>query len=184
MRLRFLSSNPNKIAEARAILCAAGYELTPVRRKLDEIQSDDVELLVRDKSIRAFRLIGRPVFVEHTGLFIDALNGFPGGLTQIFWNRLGPDRVARLFSREDGGGAVARTRIGYCDGRCVRQFEGEVRGRLAPEPRGDSSQWDCVFIPEGSNQTLAEMGARKNEVSMRRKALDRFAAFLSEAGDD
>jgi XTP/dITP diphosphohydrolase len=184
MRLRFLSSNPNKIAEAKAILSPAGFELIAVQKKLDEIQSDDVELLVRDKCIKAFRLIGRPVFVEHTGLFIEALNDFPGGLTQIFWDRLGAERVAKLFAREDDGRAVARTRIGYCEGRCVHQFEGEVRGRLASEPRGDPSQWDCVFIPEGSDQTFAEMGERKNEISMRRKALDRFAAFLSEAEND
>src|SRR5918998_6303370 len=184
MRLRFLSSNPNKIAEARAILSPAGFELISVERKLDEIQSGDVEFLVRDKCIKAFRLIGRPVFVEHTGLFIEALNGFPGGLTQIFWDRLGAERVAKLFAHEDEGRAVARTRIGYCDGRCVHQFEGEVNGRLAPEPRGDPSQWDCVFIPEGSDETFAEMGERKNEVSMRRKALDQFAAYLREAEDD
>jgi XTP/dITP diphosphohydrolase len=59
-----------------------------------------------------------------------------------------------------------------------------VSGTLASEPRGDPSQWDCVFIPEGSNQTFAEMGERKNEISMRRAALDRFAAFLSEAEND
>jgi XTP/dITP diphosphohydrolase len=184
MRLRFLSSNPHKIAEARAILSAAGFDLIAVEKKLDEIQSDDVELLVRDKCIKAFRLIGRPVFVEHTGLYIEALNGFPGGLTQIFWARLGAERVAQLFAREDDGRAFARTRIGYCDGRCVHQFEGEVSGRLVSEPRGDPSQWDCVFIPEGSDRTLAEMGERKNDVSMRRKALDQLAAFLSEADHD
>jgi XTP/dITP diphosphohydrolase len=184
MRLRFLSSNPNKVAEAKAILAPAGFEIIPVEKKLDEIQSDDVELLVRDKCIKAFRVIGRPVFVEHTGLYIEALNGFPGGLTQIFWDTLGAERVAGLFARDDDGHAVARTRIGYCDGRCIHQFEGEVRGRLSREPRGDASQWDCVFIPEGSDQTFAEMGERKNDVSMRRKALDRFAAFLKEAEDD
>jgi XTP/dITP diphosphohydrolase len=183
MRLRFLSSNPNKIAEATAILSPAGFELISVEKKLDEIQSADVEFLVRDKCIRAFRLIGRPVFVEHTGLFIEALNGFPGGLTQVFWDTLGADRVASLFGTQDGR-AVARTRIGYCDGRCVHQFEGEVSGTLASEPRGDPSQWDCVFIPEGSDQTFAEMGERKNEISMRRAALDRFAAFLSEGHHD
>jgi XTP/dITP diphosphohydrolase len=183
MRLRFLSSNPNKIAEATAILSAAGFELIAVEKKLDEIQSADVEFLVRDKCIRAFRLIGRPVFVEHTGLFIEALNGFPGGLTQIFWDTLGAERVATLFGKDDGR-AVARTRIGYCDGRCVHQFEGEVRGMLASEPRGDPSQWDCVFVPDDSDQTFAEMGERKNEISMRRAALDRFAAFLSEADND
>ena len=184
MRLRFLSSNPNKIAEAKAILSPAGFELISVEKKLDEIQSGDVELLVRDKCIKAFRLIGRPVFVEHTGLYIDALNGFPGGLSQIFWDSLGAERVARLFGREEDGRAVARTRIGYCDGRCVHQFEGEVSGRLATEPHGDTSQWDCVFIPQGSDQTFAEMGERKNEVSMRRRALDQFVAFLHEAEDD
>jgi XTP/dITP diphosphohydrolase len=184
MRLRFFSSNSSKIAEATSILSAAGFELIAVEKKLDEIQSDNVELLVRDKCIKAFRLIGRPVFVEHTGLFIEALNGFPGGLTQIFWDRLGAERVAKLFAHEDEGRAVARTRIGYCDGRCVHQFEGEVNGRLAPEPRGDPSQWDCIFIPEGADQTLAEMGERKNQVSMRRKALDRLASFLSEAEHD
>ena len=184
MRLRFLSSNSNKIAEAKAILSPAGFDVIAVERKLDEIQSADVEFLVRDKCIQAFRLIGRNVFVEHTGLFIEALNGFPGGLTQIFWDTLGPERVSQLFARDDHGRAVARTRIGYCDGRCVHQFEGEVAGRLAPEPRGDTAQWDCVFIPEGGDETLAEMGDRKNEMSMRRKALDRFAAFLKGAEDD
>src|SRR5688572_9860863 len=183
MRLRFLSGNPNKVAEATAILAPAGFEVLPVEKRLDEIQSDDVEFLVRDKCIKAFRLIGRPVFVEHTGLYIEALNGFPGGLTRIFWDTLGAERVANLFANQDDGRAVARTRIGYCNGRCVHQFEGEVDGRLASEPRGDTSQWDCVFIPEGCDQTLAEMGERKNEVSMRRKALDNFVAFLREAGD-
>jgi len=59
-----------------------------------------------------------------------------------------------------------------------------VRANLAPEPRGESSQWDSVFIPDGSDQTLAEMGERKNEVSMRRKALDQLAMFLSRADHD
>jgi XTP/dITP diphosphohydrolase len=183
MRLRFLSSNHNKVAEAKAILSGAGFDLIAVEKKLDEIQSADVELLVRDKCIKAFRLIGRPVFVEHTGLYIEALNGFPGGLTQIFWDTLGAERVAELFGKDDGA-AIARTRIGYCDGRRVHQFEGELSGKLSPEPCGDASQWDCIFIPEGSNQTFAEMGERKNEISMRRKALDQFVGFLKEAEGD
>ena len=181
MRLRFLSGNAHKIAEVTAILSTGGFQVIAVEKKLDEIQSSDLELLVRDKCIKAFRLIGRPVFVEHTGLYIEALNGFPGGLTQIFWDTLGAERVSKLFARGDDGRAVARTRIGYCDGRRVHQFEGEVSGILASRPRGDPSQWDCVFVPEGSDKTFAEMGERKNDISMRRKALDGFAAFFAGA---
>jgi len=49
-------------------------------------------------------------------------------------------------------------------------------------PAGDPSfQWDCVFIPDGEGQTFAELGTvRKNEISMRRKARDEFAKFLTE----
>ena len=75
MRLRFLSSNGRKVEEVRDILTPLGIEVVPVARKLDEIQTQDVQQLVRDKCIRAFRLIGRPVFVELTALYIDALNG-------------------------------------------------------------------------------------------------------------
>jgi XTP/dITP diphosphohydrolase len=177
MRLRFLSSNGRKVEEVRDILSPVGIEVVPVARKLDEIQTQDIEQLVRDKCIRAFRLIGRPVFVEHTGLYIEAMNGFPGGLTQLFWDTLGAERVTALFGREDGR-AHARTRIGYCDGCRIHQFEGEVEGNIAAQPRGDPAEWDCIFVPTGERESFAEMRGRKNDISMRRKALDAFAAFL------
>ncbi|HEY8567065.1 MAG TPA: non-canonical purine NTP pyrophosphatase [Beijerinckiaceae bacterium] len=178
MRVRFLSSNERKIAETRAILDGTSVEVIPVLRHLHEIQDPDLDHLVREKCVQAFRLIGRPVFVEHTGLYIEALNGFPGGLTRIFWETLGPERVATLFGGEDKR-ATARTRIGYCDGCAIRQFEGEVAGTIAPEPRGAAEgEWDSVFIPDGGTETFAEMGERKNTLSMRRAALEAFVAHL------
>ena len=74
---------------------------------------------------------------------------------------------------------TAKTVLGYCDGRKMYQFSGELRGTIAAKPAGTRGfQWDCVFIPEGYEQTFAEMGELKNEISMRRIALDRFATFL------
>src|SRR3546814_19463945 len=88
--------------------------------------------LVSDKLLVAFKMIGKPVFVEHTGLFINSLNGFPGGLTQIFWDRLQAERFSELIGRLDDPAAEARTLIGYCDGRKRHFFEGVVAGRIAP----------------------------------------------------
>jgi XTP/dITP diphosphohydrolase len=112
-------------------------------------------------------------------LFIDQLNDFPGGLTQIFWDTVGADLVCTLYGKAPGSKVVARTRIGFCDGRRIHQFEGEIGGRIATEPRGSRAfQWDCVFVPEGSTRTFAEMGDAKDEISMRRKALDTFVEDL------
>jgi XTP/dITP diphosphohydrolase len=111
------------------------------------------------------------------------LNGFPGGLTQVFWDTLEADRVSGLFGQGSNTGVIARTFVGYCDGKTIHQFSGEIRGKIAPEPRGNRDfQWDCVFIPDGHSATFAEMGELKNEISMRSVALKRLAAHL-EKGD-
>lgn len=72
--------------------------------------------------------------------------------------------------------------IGYCDGRKRHFFEGVVPGRISPSPAGHGGfEWDDVFIPEGQNQTFAQLGTQKNGLSMRRRALDAFVTFLRES---
>lgn len=179
MRIRFLSGNQFKIDEATTILAQAGVEVVPVEVRLTELQTDDTELLVRDKTLKAFHQLGHRIFVEQTGLFLASMNGLPGGLTQVFWDALGPERVCELFGQGGEVSVIAKTRIGYCDGRRIYQFEGEIEGSIAPKPRGDRKfQWDCVFVPVGHEETFAEMGIRKNEISMRRRALDAFSEYL------
>jgi XTP/dITP diphosphohydrolase len=184
MRLRFLSGNAHKIREAVAIMAPMGITVVPLAIKMEELQTPDTEAIVKDKVAKAFHTIGHPLFVEQRGLFIDKLNGFPGGLTQVFWDTLEAYRVSELFGQGSDTGVTARTIIGYCNGRTVHCFSGEVRGRIAAEPRGDPAfQWDCVFIPDGFTETFAEMGDRKSSISMRRIALDALATHLKSKED-
>ncbi len=181
MRIRFLSKNEHKIHEAVAILAPLGVEVIPVPLAIAELQTDDISVIVRDKTLRAFAKLGHPLFVEQTGLLLERINGFPGGLTQVFWDALGPDRLCSLFGQGDDVGVLAITRIGYCDGRRIHQFAGSIRGKISPEPQGNRDfQWDCVFVPDGYDETFAEMGERKNDISMRRHALNAFAKYLQE----
>jgi XTP/dITP diphosphohydrolase len=179
MEIRFVSSNPYKIREVEAILGPVGVRIVPAPIKIEEIQTEDVQRLVRDKVLKAFEQIGRPVFVEHTGLHLPGLNGLPGGLTQIFWDRLQADSFASLVKNLGSPIVTAKTVIGYCDSQTIHYFEGEVVGTVPEGPAGNREfQWDCVFVPDGYTQTFADLGDKKNEISMRRKALDQFAAFL------
>lgn len=179
MKIRFISANEHKIAEVRRILSPVGVEIVPVSRKIEELQSDDVASLVRDKLTKAFEAIGRPLFVEHTGLYLSGLNGLPAGLTQIFWDRLRADRLADLVTALGDAKVTAKTILGYCDGREIHMFEGAIDGTVPRKPAGPTDfQWDCVFVPNGSSQTFAEMGTAKDNISMRRMALDQFAAHL------
>lgn len=182
MKIRFLSGNPYKVAEVQRILAPAGVDIVPVPKKIEELQTEDVEALVRDKLVKAFEVIGRPLFVEHTGLYLRGLNGLPAGLTQIFWDRLEADRFATLVDGLGDSKVTAKTVLGYCDGRRMHLFEGAIEGTVPRVPAGPKGfQWDCVFVPDGGTQTFAEMGTAKDAISMRRKALDKFADHLIAA---
>lgn len=182
MKIRFMSGNENKIKEVHRILTPVGVDIVPVSRKIEELQTQDVDALVRDKLIKAFQEIGRPLFVEHTGLYLRGLNDLPAGLTQIFWDRLEAKRFADLVAALGDDKVVAKTVLGYCDGYKMHLFEGAIEGTVPRIPAGpEDFQWDCVFVPDGHTKTFAEMGTDKDDISMRRLALDKFAAHLEAA---
>lgn len=179
MKLLFLSSNPYKINEIGSLLKLFAVDLEAVSTKIHEIQSEDMKEIVFDKAIKGFREIGRPFFVEQTGLYIKDFANLPGGLTQIFWDSLQADKFCEYFSKTRTSIVTATTVLGYCDGKNIHIFEGQIDGVIVPEPRGDSAfQWDCVFQPNGYTQTFAEMGDMKNEISMRRIALEKLKDFV------
>jgi XTP/dITP diphosphohydrolase len=178
-KIRFVSNNKYKIAEVQKILEKANIEVIPVNLKIEELQTEDVKNLVKDKALKAFKKIGKEVFVEHTGLYIRSLNDFPGGLTQMFWDKIGPDKFAKIINSLADTFLIAKTVIGYCDSQKINFFEGEIEGNVPDIPRGPKDfQWDCVFVPLGYTQTFSEMGEVKNNISMRKKALDNFCNYL------
>src|SRR5205085_7915369 len=103
--------------------------------------------------------IKRPIFVDHTGLQFDLLGGFPGGLTEIFWNKLQNKRLSEIIGQSSQPGVTATTYLAYCDGKKVHLFKGSIDGFVAKDPRGpEGFQWDPIFIPKGFSETFAEMG--------------------------
>ena len=183
MEIRFLSSNEFKINETKTLFENSNFEIIPLNIKIEELQSRDESKLVKDKLLKAFKKNGRPIFVEHTGLYLEELNQMPGGLTQIFWDSLGHEKFCKIYGNLKDSKAVAKTLIGYCDGFKLHFFEGAISGKISSEPRGNTDfQWDCVFIPDGQTHTFAELGDKKNEISMRKKAIDEFINFLNNGG--
>jgi len=181
LEISFVTKNPHKAHEVEAILGNIGVSIIHAPLTIHEIQTEDIKHIVRDKILKAFHQVGRPVLIEHTGLYIDSLQGFPGGLTQVFWDKLKAEKFSELFGGLDNTSLTAKTVIAFCDAKKVHIFEGSIEGNIAPEPRGNRGfQWDCVFVPKGFDETFAEMGKKKNEISMRKLAFAQFREFLVE----
>ncbi len=179
--LLFVSNNAGKAREVEAILGA------PVERldlDLPEIQALAVDEVARHKALTAFERAGRPVVVEDTGLYVDALRGLPGALVRWFLATIGPGGICDLIPPDADRAARARTAVAYCDGGSVEVFAGETPGVIVPAPTGhDGFGWDPIFRPDGASRTFAEMDiAEKTAYSMRRQALERLRERLRSSG--
>jgi XTP/dITP diphosphohydrolase len=170
-RLLFVSSNPGKVREVEAIV---GAPIAQLDLDLPEIQALDVTEVARHKAQTAFEQVGRPVLVEDTGLYIDALGGLPGAFVRWFLATIGPAGICDLLPAGTARTAQARTVVALCAGDEVDVFRGETPGEITLAPEGDGGfGWDAIFRPDGSDHTFAQMDAgERARYSMRRLALE------------
>jgi inosine triphosphate pyrophosphatase len=176
MTLYFITGNKNKLAEAQAII--PGIEQLDI--DLPEIQELDSKKIIEEKLKEAMKTKKEgEFFCEDTSLEIECLNGLPGPLIKWFLQTLGNEGIWDLISRYENKKALARTMIGYTDGKDIKFFEGKVEGEIV-SPSGETSfGWDPIFKPKGYDKTFQQMfGEEKNKISMRRFALEKMKDYL------
>ena len=168
--LVFVTSNLGKLREAEAVL---GHALDHHGLDLPELQSLDLEEIVRGKASMAWQRLERPVLVEDTGLELAGLGGFPGPLVKWLLVSVGPAGICRIAHCFGDVRATARCLVCATDGSTEIVSEGVVEGTIANEPTGSSGfGWDSAFIPnDRDGRTYGEMTEdEKNLISHRRKA--------------
>lgn len=175
--LRFATSNPGKLSEARTLL---PIPVEPVDVDLDEIQAPTIERITIRKLETVRQVTDGPVFVEDVALGFEDLGGFPGPYVKWLLEAAGGEGLARIAKGLGRALARATCHVAYWDGECVRSFVGECEGRVVTEARGDRGfGWDAWFEPVGHRVTFAEMApGEKSRCSHRSRAYEKFAAFL------
>ena len=192
-RLLLSTSNPGKVREIREILAGTGWEaVTPVEAHITfaapiETARSYAENAIA-KAVAAAEASGRPALADDSGIEVDALDGAPGPLSARFG---GPtlsdtDRCALLLGQLEGippgrRGARFRAVVALAlPGNRVITREGVLEGRVALAPRGANGfGYDPVFeLPDG--RTVAELGAEKQTLSHRARALTSMAEVLRE----
>lgn len=183
MKLYFVTTNEYKEREVRSILSSSGIEVVVLKHRVQEILDVDLEKVVRDKCLKAFEKIRSPVAVEHGALCMNGLDGLPGGLSKAVWDSIG-GKICQTIPTGASREAVHRVMVAYCDGHRVHVFEGSTKGTIPDAPRGDYAfQYDPVFVPEGSERTLAELGLpEKLKYSPATKAWAKLVAHLLPMG--
>jgi XTP/dITP diphosphohydrolase len=147
----------------------------------------EANALLKARAIAAYT--GLPAVADDSGLCVDALNGMPGVLSARWAGRHGDDQAnlelvlaqvadvpaARLGARFVCAAALVDPEAGEW------VVTGEVAGRLIRERRGTGGfGYDPIFVPDGFEQTTAEMTPEeKDAISHRGRAFRALAPFIT-----
>ena len=177
-QFKFVTGNPNKAREVGEILNLP-IQFVQVAG-LFEVQSPDLDVVVRNKAQQAYESLQSPVMVEDSGLLFHAWNGLPGALVKWFEESVGCDGMLKMMEGFVERGATAMCYFAVYDGHNMKIARGQVKGTLSNSICGKNGfGWDVIFIPEGYKQTYGEMAPKdKNTISHRKRALDELKQIL------
>ncbi len=196
MRIALATTNQGKIKEIQAILSGLDIDWLTCNDVDDWPQVEETGTTFLDnarlKARAVARLFGTTTLADDSGLEVDALDGRPGINTARFAGPEATDAdninaLAGELRARDLTGSPARFRavivLIWPDGRELTA-DGVCEGRVVLEPRGEAGfGYDPVFVPEGFDETMAELGSgRKNEMSHRGRALRALKSHLDQEG--
>ena len=172
--------------EFREELSRLGFQMEHLGVGYEEIQADTLEEVV-GQGLKELGERGLDNFIiDDSGLFIDALNGFPGVYSAYALRTLGCGGILKLMEGIESRGAHFKCCIG-----ARIQGVGEIvvcdvaKGEITEEKRdGGGFGFDPIFRPEGEPRTYAEMPLdEKNRISHRGMAIRSFSRKLEERMD-
>ena len=172
-----VTSSKDKLAEINQIL-GTNHKVSAL--DIPEIQSLDLDEILRHKAKEAYRKIKKPVLVEDINLEIHTLKGLPGPFIKFFLSTLGTEGTVKLLGNAKTDTTVTAG-VAIYDGNSLKIFKGTVYGTLSSKNRGKYGfGFDKIFIPEGYTKTLGEMPPNlKNQISHRALALKKVKQYLS-----
>ncbi|AEM38567.1 non-canonical purine NTP pyrophosphatase, rdgB/HAM1 family [Pyrolobus fumarii 1A] len=185
LRLYFVTSNWGKFEEARMVMKECGVELVMEPRVPKvEVQSLDVSEVARWAAYTAYLATGRPVVVEDTGLYIDALGGFPGAMAAHVYKTIGVEGILKLMENVENRRARFVTSVVAVIPPHIVEARGTVEGVITRESRGSGGfGFDPIFQPLGADKTFAEMSIEeKNRYSHRARAFRALCEQLKRLG--
>ncbi len=158
-----------------------GYELEHLDAAYPEIQADTLEETIVPGLTWLVSKYDRPIMIDDSGFFVDALKGFPGVFSSYVFKTIGCEGILRLMDGRSDRSARFECCIGFmAPGDETFIAEGVAKGSVPHEMRGSGGfGYDPIFMNEGHTKTYAELDVEeKNKVSHRGKAIESFIEEL------
>ncbi|MCL4325601.1 MAG: XTP/dITP diphosphatase [Candidatus Thermoplasmatota archaeon] len=179
--LPFITGNGNKASEINDILHQYGINIIQKNLSIDEIQSDDIREVAK-KKISGIPASMDFAIIEDSGIFINALNGFPGVYSSYIYNTIGLNGILKLMANIENRNAYFISIITLKFDKKIILFEGMVKGRIGEKIKGNNNfGYDPIFIPDGNDKSYAELSLHEKSMTSHRKiAAEKLGEYIKE----
>lgn len=191
MKFVIATGNPGKVKDFNLILSLMGHEAVSLKDMGIACDIEETGTTFKENSyIKAkaiYDMVKLPTIADDSGLCVDALGGAPGVYSARYGGEGLDDRgrcLKLLSDMKNEDNRTARFKSAICcilDDDTVIEVEGECEGVLLREIMGENGfGYDPLFFVEKYNKTFGEISKEeKNEISHRRKAMDKLKEELS-----
>src|SRR5215208_6474450 len=185
--------NAGKVKEIASMLADSGWSFCSLQEFENVSCAEENGETYSENAIAKARFYaaatGLWTLADDSGLEVATLGGAPGVLSARYAGDHATDadrrqlllsELAKTGDEHRRARFVAAVAIANAGGELINVAEGVCEGTITFDPRGDGGfSYDPLFIPDGYNQTFAELPESvKNRISHRARALMKTKLFL------
>lgn len=163
--LTYVTGNYGKYVSVKERAELENIKIDYFNYDLKEPDINDIELISKTKVLEAYKLLNKPCFVADTGFYIEDYPnnpGYPGAFVKRSGISTNIEELLETMKNVKNRNCKFIDCLTYYDGNDFYTFYGISNGTLSKTIKGESlkrakSNLWLVFIPEGYEETLAEM---------------------------
>ncbi len=179
-----ITSNPWKVESFNNILAQYNLPISIEMLNAEYTENKDLwttQWVVLDGAKVCAEKYQKPVLVQDSGLFINALNGFPWVNTKFALNRIGNQWIIKLMQWAEDRSCSWNFSLGYCEpGQNPISFDEELLGIVSnTELWSDWFGFDPIFIPQWYDLTFAQDTQIRDQLSPFHNTLKSLINFIS-----
>lgn len=162
-KIYLLTKNKGKLLAAQKIFDEFEIQIGSIDKKFPEIQESTSIEIAKFSTEAAAKKFNVPVLKEDHGLYIEALQYFPGPFTAFFDKNMDVEILLKLLENFDNRNAEMELAASLTiPDKGTYESVYRVPLEISKEVQGDKRNWDKVLRLRGETRTFAEATEEDN----------------------
>ena len=160
-KIIFVTGNEMKVRHANAAVEKFGLIFNSHKLDIIEPREEDPESVVAEKALQAIKLLNKPLIVEDSGIFIEALNGFPKTFVHFAQSTIGINNILKMMKGVKNRKAEFRQSLAYIEPKMKKPLifsyvDGgyTIADKVWISKYEETGDFDKILIPPSETQPL------------------------------